>query len=75
MKNSSDYWDYATLLELYILKDDKENGIKVLSELLVHKRFDWELETTTNNLKTIKESREKKGIDTQYLDKIIRYLK
>jgi len=75
MKKSSDYWDYATLLELYILKNDKENGTKVLSELFVHKRFDWELETTANNLKTIKESREKKGIDTQYLDEIIVSLK
>lgn len=75
MKNSSDYWDYATLLELYVLKNDKENGTKILSDLLVYKRFDWELETTVNNLKAIKESREKKGIDTQYLDEIISLLK
>lgn len=74
MKNGSDYWDYATLLELYVLKNDEDNATDVISDLLVAKRANWEIETTVNNLKMIKEKKEKKNIPISYLDNIINFL-
>ncbi|MCG6870383.1 MAG: DUF4071 domain-containing protein [Gammaproteobacteria bacterium] len=56
-----DYWDYATLVELAVLegneRDAKEALVKALSEI----REKWEAETTVNNLRLIRECRERRG--------------
>ncbi len=74
MKKSCDYWDHATLLELYVLKNDKENAVNILSDVAASKRADWELETTANNLEIIKERRERNGLNVDYLGEIIKQL-
>ena len=71
MKKSSDYWDYATLLELYILKDEREKALDILNDVIITKRYDWEVETTVNNLSMIKRNKEKNGDDTALFDEII----
>lgn len=75
MQDSTDYWDYATLLELYILNDDPPSAKKILSELLANKRFDWEIETTINNLTMIKDSRVKNDANIDLVSDIIDRLK
>ncbi len=75
MKNSCDYWDYATLLELYVLKNDKQNALDILSDVLAARRATWESETTANNLQIIRDRREKSGADIEYLDEILDILK
>lgn len=74
MKNSSDYWDYATLLELYVLKNDRENADEILSRVLVNIKEPWEPKTTVNNLALIKNRRELTGDDISWIDAIMEKL-
>ena len=75
MKNNCDYWDYATLLELYVLKKDKSNANDILSEVVVHIRELWEAKTTINNLTMIKNRCEQKGEKIGWIEEIIKQLK
>ena len=56
-----DYWDHATRLELAILAKDKEGAQTAIVAALAAVRESWEPETTLNNLRLIRESRERRG--------------
>ena len=56
-----DYWDHATQLELAVLAKDKEGAQTAIIAALVAVRETWEPETTLNNLRLIRETREKRG--------------
>jgi tetratricopeptide (TPR) repeat protein len=68
---AADYWDYATMVELNVLKRDYEEARNELQNALIYIRENWEPETTANNLKLIRNSREEKGEDTKEIDNII----
>ncbi|MBN1655697.1 MAG: DUF4071 domain-containing protein [Deltaproteobacteria bacterium] len=69
-----DYWDYATMLELAILAEERENSKKWLNRALTEVRESWEPETTANNLGFIRQARAARAIDTSWLDEIIAML-
>jgi hypothetical protein len=52
-----DYWDYATRLELAVLKKDEDLAKSALSDALASIREPFEPETTARNLKIIREAR------------------
>lgn len=52
-----DYWDFATLLELAVLRRDREAATAALGDALSRQREIWEPKTTLNNLRYIRESR------------------
>jgi hypothetical protein len=54
-----DYWDYATRLELAVLKKDENLARPALSDALASIREPFEPETTARNLKIIREARER----------------
>jgi hypothetical protein len=56
-----DYWDYATRLELAVLDKNEEKAASALSDALASVREPWELETTSNNLRLIREAREQRN--------------
>lgn len=58
---NSDYWDWATLLELEILEKNKKEAGVALEEALANVREAFELETTRRNLRLIREAREMRG--------------
>ncbi|WP_247237710.1 TRAFs-binding domain-containing protein [Telluribacter sp. SYSU D00476] len=58
---SPDYWDYATLLELAVLRQDEVTASQYLSDALANIREPFEPETTARNLRLIRESRERRG--------------
>ncbi|MBF0519334.1 MAG: DUF4071 domain-containing protein [Nitrospirae bacterium] len=58
---SPDYWDYATLLELNVLTKDREKSFESLLKSLPIVREPWEPETTANNLRLIRETRESRA--------------
>jgi tetratricopeptide (TPR) repeat protein len=60
-RGKSDYWDYATLLELAILGRDRDQAARVLPQALACVREPWEPETTARNLRLIREARERRG--------------
>jgi MAP3K TRAFs-binding domain len=55
-----DYWDYATRLELAVLKKDENESRQALSDALAAIREPFEPETTARNLRIIREARERR---------------
>jgi hypothetical protein len=55
-----DYWDHATRLEIAVLARDEETATAALGDALVAVREAWESETTTRNLRLIREARERR---------------
>jgi hypothetical protein len=55
-----DYWDYATRLELAVLKKDETFARSALSDALASVREPFEPETTARNLRIIREARERR---------------
>ena len=60
---NADYWDYATLLELAVLGDDREAADENLSEVAAFARHAWEVESTKRNLGMIRQAREARNED------------
>ena len=50
---NADYWDYATKLELAVLRKDREEADRSLEDALAYLREGWEAETTAKNLELI----------------------
>jgi hypothetical protein len=57
-KGQPDYWDFATLLELAVLRKDTEEAMDYAGRALAVVRESWEPETTARNLRLIREARE-----------------
>jgi len=56
-----DYWDYATALELAVLRKDENEAAASAADALANVREVWEPETTARNLRLIREARERRG--------------
>lgn len=56
-----DYWDHATRLELAVLAKEKEEAQTAIIAALAAVRELWGPETTLNNLRLIRETRERRG--------------
>jgi len=56
-----DYWDYATLVEPAVLEDNERDAKEALVKALGEIREKWEAETTVNNLRLIREYRDRRG--------------
>ncbi|HEY6340344.1 MAG TPA: TRAFs-binding domain-containing protein [Bryobacteraceae bacterium] len=69
-----DYWDYATLVELAVLAEDRAEAEKMLAETLARVREKWEPETTARNLRLIREARERRGGRAAWAEEIERTL-
>jgi hypothetical protein len=57
----SDYWDYATLLELAVLARDEEKAFDALGAAVTHIREKWEPESTLKNITMIATARQSRG--------------
>ncbi|MDX2481119.1 MAG: TRAFs-binding domain-containing protein [Desulfuromusa sp.] len=71
---TADYWDHATMLELAVLENKKEDAASCLGQSLAEVRESWEPMTTENNLKLIADARSKHGKETDWLNQIIEAL-
>ena len=69
-KGVADYWDYATLLELAILGNDKKTARILTGECLAAVREIWEPETTIRNLRLIREARTRRNEDVAWIQEI-----
>jgi len=57
----ADYWDHATQLELAVLAKDETGARNSLAQALAMVREPWEPESTANNLKLIRDARERRA--------------
>lgn len=67
----TDYWDYATLLELAILRRDKDAAYKALGDALARQREIWEPETTRKNIGIISSARGNNDPDSNWTSQIL----
>ena len=67
---NADYWDYATLLELAVLGDDRDAADENLAEVSVFARHVWELESTKRNLGVIRRVRQARNQETGWIEMI-----
>jgi len=67
---NADYWDYATLLELAVLGDDRDSADENLAEVASHARHAWEVQSTRRNLGLIRAAREARAEDTAWIKQI-----
>ena len=67
----ADYWDYASRLELAILKGDRAGAERWASEALAVVRESWEPQTTARNLTLIAEARAARGDALRWVDLIV----
>lgn len=74
MRGKPDYWDYATLLELAVLAKDVEQAMDYTAKALSEVREVWEPETTIRNLRLIREMRENRNENTDWIKEIIEAL-
>lgn len=65
-----DYWDYATGLEIAILSNNIEKANEYLGMTLSSVREKWEPETTARNILMIREAREGRGSECEWMRKI-----
>jgi hypothetical protein len=66
-----DYWDYASRMELAVLRRDAAGAEAALADALAHVRESWEPETTARNLKLIAEARRGRGEDAADVDALV----
>ena len=67
---NADYWDYATLLELAVLGDDRAAADENLAEVASHARHAWEVQSTKRNLGLIRAARETRHEDAAWIKQI-----
>lgn len=65
-----DYWDHATELEICVLSQDMEQAKSSLGMAIAMVREAWEPETTANNIKMIREARERRGEECDWIKTI-----
>ena len=66
-QSSPDYWDYATLMELYVLKRDREKAYEYLLKALPLASEGWMKKTTHDNLQLFRRAWEEIGEDIEWL--------
>jgi tetratricopeptide (TPR) repeat protein len=69
-KGKTDYWDYAALLELYIIDNNQELAKESLYKALTLVREKWEAETTLRNITLLIESKEKSQYSIEWMKEI-----
>ena len=72
--SSSDYWDAATLLELYVLSQNKDEARKILPRVLAEAREAWQSQSTARNLQLIATAFERRKLDVGWVTEICQQL-
>ncbi len=70
----SDFWDWATLLELAVLSEDRDAARHALAQTLIKIREAWEARSLINKLQMIREVRKCRGLATDWIHELERDL-
>jgi tetratricopeptide (TPR) repeat protein len=65
-----DYWDHATLVELAVLRNDRDAAERALEDALAAVREPWEPKSTSENLRMIREVRQERGRNGNWIEEI-----
>jgi tetratricopeptide (TPR) repeat protein len=72
--NSADYWDLATVLELACISEDWATANRVIPKAVLAATDSFKTATTLDNLRLLKQARERAGREVTELDGIINEL-
>jgi hypothetical protein len=67
VKSKPEYWDFATLLELEVLANAPESANNAVERIQRTDTDAWQLETTARNVGMIRQAREQRGADVQWI--------
>src|ERR1700730_11970521 len=70
VEKNPDYWDHATLLELAVLANDRDDAQDKLSDATGIECEAWMLESSARNLGLISKVRAERGEDAAWIDKL-----
>ena len=73
-RKEPDYWDYASLLEIAVIRNDEADIQKYLLKALTASSYMWMKKTTINNLKLIKSYRQKRNGAVASIENVIKAL-
>jgi tetratricopeptide (TPR) repeat protein len=68
--NRDDYWDWATLLELYVLMGNESEARRVSQEVVHRARDAWQSATTARNLRLIRETLERRDLQSGWIQEV-----
>ena len=71
---AADYWDHATMLEVAVHEDDRDQALDVLGSALAASTEGWQPRSTAGNLRMIERARLERGDDISWLSEIIHEL-
>jgi tetratricopeptide (TPR) repeat protein len=71
---AADYWDHATMLEVAVHEDDRDQALDVLGSALAASTEGWQPQSTADNLRMIERARLERGDDVSWLSEIIHEL-
>lgn len=66
-----DYWDFATLLELAVLGDNRQEAERHLRNARERVTETWQTETTANNLLLMKRYRQRRQQDVGWIGSLV----
>jgi tetratricopeptide (TPR) repeat protein len=64
---AAEYWDHATLLELAVLENDRARAEAALADALTAMQEPWESKSTANNLAMIRQKRQERDQDAEWI--------
>ena len=70
-QGSPDYWDYATLLELAVLGENKRDADRHLHDALERVTERWQTESTANNLQLLQRYRRRRQQDVEWMHSLV----
>jgi hypothetical protein len=68
---TSDYWDFATLLELAVLGDNRQEADRHLRNARERVTETWQTETTANNLRLLQRYRQRRQQDVGWMGSLV----
>lgn len=72
--NARDYWDIATVIELSVIGQDWQIATRATEKAILRADAPWNLNTTVNNLRIIREIYIERNIEVKEIDLLIKTL-
>jgi predicted Zn-dependent protease len=69
-----DYWNWATLLELYVIMGKEKEARQVLQQVLAQTPDPWQAVSTARNLGLIREAMHRQDLQIEWIEEVERQL-
>jgi len=70
-ESAGEYWDHASVLELAVLARDRDDADDALAAACASVEEAWQLESTAQNIRVLRDVRQSRGEDVSWVDGLI----